>query len=612
MGLTVYVIYEGQRPLDPFQEASLFLLLVSLVVFFRGFRWPITVRGVIGHLLPIALSILAFGYIVLIHKELVMREGIVTIPDMVLGTIALIICLEATRRTLGWALTGVTLAFIAYIFLGQYIPRELGGHTGYSFHRFINAMYLSSNGIFGVTVYVVLKYVYLFVVFGKLLEYCGALDFIMNLAKSLLGRVAGGPAMVSVLSSGMAGSVTGSAVANVMITGSVTIPLMKRLGFEPHVAGAVEASASNGGQFMPPVMGAAAFLMMQFIRVNYIDIMKAALLPAVLYFWGIMVAVYIYSRRRGLRGLPANEIPPLRQSLRPFSHSLAFLGGFGVLLFLLLMRYSPNFAVTYAILGVFVLSWLGKDRITPKKAFFVMNDSARDFAPLGASCGPLGIITGAVFLTGIGVRLSGVIMGVTGGLLWLALPLVMLLAIILGIGLPTPMVYLIMAVTLAPTMLDLGIVPIAAHLFIFYAGMMAMVTPPVAVAAYAGATIAGTDFWRTGVVACMLSAPAYILAFSFPTDTALLMMGSPMAVILSTVRVAIGVFFVALGLFERYKSRWGSTTRWAFFVGGVLLILPLGALDIAGAVLLMLAGLLYLGAVRARQRPADKGSDGAL
>ncbi len=380
--------------------------------------------------------------------------------------------------------------------------------------------------------------------------------------------------MMAVLSSGIIGSVTGSAMANVVITGSVTIPLMKRIGFEPHVAGAVEASASTGGQIMPPVMGAAAFLMMQFLGVPYLEVAKAALIPALLYFLGIMAAVYVYSHRAGLRGLPAHELPSLRAVLRHPVGGIAFLGGFGTLVSLLVMRYSPIMAVLYALLAVIVLSWPGRDRITPRKGLRVLSDSARDFTPLGAACACVGVIVSVVLLTGIGSRLTIVILNLSGGLLLVALPLTMLAAIILGTGLPTSISYLLLAIMLAPAIIDLGVPPMAAHLFIFYFGLLSMVTPPVALAAYAGASVAGANFWRTGLSACLLSAPAYIVPYAFVLSPALLMNGPAFLIIVETLTAGAGVCLIAVSLTGGLRHRKEVIERGLLFAAGVLFILP--------------------------------------
>ena len=330
----------------------------------------------------LALSLVVFGYVAVHHEEITFKSGLVTRTDLVLGVLCVVVVLEATRRIVGWALVVTALVFLVYVFYGQHLPRWVGGHGGFDLDRIVTTIYLSGNGVFGVATYITFKFVFLFVMFGKLLEATGALAFIMEFTRAVVGRYRGGPAMMAVVSSGMMGSVSGSAVANVMVTGSITIPLMKRVGFQPHVAGAVEAAASTGGQFMPPVMGAAAFLMMQFLAVDYLQIVKAAFIPAVLYFIGVLAGVYFYALRSGLTGLPASELPSLREVVRE-PQGLTFIAGIGLLIVLLLLRMSPVQAVLRA-MAVIALLGVGIAAVT-----MALRDR-RGFAgsaPRGGGCG---------------------------------------------------------------------------------------------------------------------------------------------------------------------------------------------------------------------------------
>ena len=556
----------------------------------------------------LALSLAVFGYVAVHHEEITFKSGLVTRTDLVLGVLCVVVVLEATRRIVGWALVVTALVFLVYVFYGQHLPRWVGGHGGFDLDRIVTTIYLSGNGVFGVATYITFKFVFLFVMFGKLLEATGALAFIMEFTRAVVGRYRGGPAMMAVVSSGMMGSVSGSAVANVMVTGSITIPLMKRVGFQPHVAGAVEAAASTGGQFMPPVMGAAAFLMMQFLAVDYLQIVKAAFIPAVLYFIGVLAGVYFYALRSGLTGLPASELPSLREVVRE-PQGLTFIAGIGLLIVLLLLRMSPVQAVLRAMaviallgVGIAAVTMAIRDRrgfaasapagavAAVRTGVRVLEGTGRDFVTLGTAVACVGIIMGTILMTGLATRFSSLVIGIAGNDLTTILLLTMFASMILGMGLPTSIAYIILALMVAPVLVKVGVLPIAAHLFIFFSGMLSMVTPPVALAAYAGATVAGSDFWRTSLFAGIISLPVYILPYAFVFGTPLLMRGSPAAVAVTTATAAAGVILTAYALVGGLKDRLEAAERVVVFVAAVLLIAP-GIFSDALGVALAAAGL---------------------
>lgn len=571
--------------MPPMQERALFLLLVLLLLFLSNIARPDrSFSSIVFDLTLSGLTLLTFGHVVLNHEAIGARLGIPTSWDLLLGSIAVLISLEATRRATGWALTILAAVFLLYAFFGHLVPYEWGGHIGFDLESIITFVYLSDNGIFGLATYVVFKVVFLFVMFGKLLEHTGGLGFVMDLARTLMGKYRGGPAMVSVISSGMVGSITGSAVANVMITGSVTIPLMKRLGFKPPVAAGVEAAASTGGQFMPPIMGAAAFIMMEFLNVHYFDILKAAFVPATLYFLGVLMSVYIYSVRSGLRGLPASELPALRSVLWRFS-GLVFTVGLSILVILLVLRLSPVLSVLYAMAAMAVLSLLDKEGLTAKKTVAVFETTSRGFTELGGAVAGVGIIMAMAVLTGMAARFTDFVVVLAGANLSAALVLAMLAAIVLGTGLPTTISYILLAITIAPALIKMGIMPLAAHFFIFYAGMMAMVTPPVALAAYAGATLAQTSFWKASLYATLFSLPAYILPFVFAREPALLLLGSPEKILATTLTAALGVSFMAIALVGRFRDYYEGVERGLLFFAAIFLIVPGYGTDVVGMAL---------------------------
>lgn len=549
------------------------------------------------------LSLLVFGYVVLNHEEIAFKSGLVTQTDLVLGVICVIVVMEATRRVVGWALVVTALLFLAYAFYGQNLPRWVGGHGGFDLDRVVTMIYLSGNGVFGVATYITFKFVFLFVMFGKLLEATGALAFIMDLTRALVGRYRGGPAMMSVISSGLMGSVSGSAVANVMVTGSITIPLMKRVGFQPHVAAAVEAAASTGGQFMPPVMGAAAFLMMQFLAVEYLYIVKAAFIPALLYFLGVLAGVYFYALRSGLTGLSQSELPEFRAVIRQ-PEGLTFFAGITVLIVFLLLRVSPVQAVLRAMsviallgVGLGAVSLLLSSRRQLLRAFTslprsgrgalgkgvgVFEGTGRDFIALGTAVACVGIIMGTILMTGLATRFSSLIIGIAGNDLTTILILTMFASMILGMGLPTSIAYIILALMVAPVLIKVGVLPIAAHLFIFFSGMLSMITPPVALAAYAGATIAGSDFWRTSLSAGIISLPVYILPYAFVFGTPLLMEGTGLQIVGTTATAAVGVILAAYALVGNAKDRLEVVERGVAFMAAIMLIAPGTFSDLIG------------------------------
>lgn len=610
IGLSAYAVWNAFSPLPPLQERSLFLLLLFSLLFIQQAAGRDRPAQAMLDLFWFALSVVVFGYVVLNHEEIAFKSGLVTRTDLVLGVLCVIVVMEATRRVVGWALVVTALVFLVYVFYGQHLPRWIGGHGGFDLDRVITMIYLSGNGVFGVATYITFKFVFLFVMFGKLLEATGALGFIMELTRALVGRFRGGPAMMAVISSGMMGSVSGSAVANVMVTGSITIPLMKRVGFQPHVAGAVEAAASTGGQFMPPVMGAAAFLMMQFLAVDYLEIVKAAFIPAVLYFIGVLAGVYFYALRSGLSGLSPTELPNFRAVMRQ-PEGLTFFAGIIVLIVLLLLRTSPVQAVLRAMgvisvlaVGIAAVSLVVSCRRQLSRVIVssaqggiralrqgvgVFEDTGRDFVTLGTAVACVGIIMGSILMTGLAARFSGLVIGIAGNDLGAVLLLTMFASMILGMGLPTSIAYIILALMVAPVLIKVGVLPIAAHLFIFFSGMLSMVTPPVALAAYAGATVAGSDFWRTSLFAGLISLPVYILPYAFVFGTPLLMEGTALQIVGTTATATLGVILAAYALVGAVKDRLEFLERGAVFVAAVMLISPGQFSDLIGVGLALAA-----------------------
>lgn len=603
--LSLYVLYHFFWPAPAHPGRAIFLLFVFIIIFLR--RTSARKRRYLCYLdfLLAALSIACFGHIILNHYVISLRIGEPTLLDIMMGLICIVVVVEGTRRGMGLVLTMVVIVFLVYIFLGQYLPGYLGGHGGVDINRVATNLYLSTatDNIFGSATYVFFKYVFLFVMFGKVLEKTGALSFLMDLVRAMVGSIRGGPAMLAVLSSNLVGCISGVATANVMITGVISIPLMKRIGFKPHVAGAVEAAASTGGQFMPPVMGTAAFLMMNFLGVPYLVIIKAALIPALLYFLGVLSAVFFYSHRIGAESLPRSEVPRLRVVLKR-REGIAFVGGFSVLLCLIVLRFSPTMAAMYAIGATAVLSLITPQRMNFRKSVDVLSETARDFVSLGAAGAGIGIIIGITLLSGLAYRLTHLLLAFTGGQILPSLIVIMVACIILGMGLPTLIIYILLSVMVAPAVIKLGILPIAAHLFIFYSGLLALVTPPVATAAYVAAGLAGANFWKTGIFATLFALPAYIIPFAFVLSNSLLMMGSVSSITLATATASLGVILLANAVAGSFRGYIDGARRALFAIAAVLLILPGQQQAIIGAMLAIfgVGSLLFQRRVTTRRR----------
>lgn len=572
--LPVYVIINYFYPLPPLQERAIFCLLVLALIFLRSAAQ--TGRHALLKALDIGLVVLslaAFGYPAWRSDEIA-AAPIANPVNLLLGTVAVAIAIEATRRVLSTALAGIVVVVVLYGFFGEALPREFGGHGGFDLARIVTTTYLGTQGMFGIVTYTLFKYIFLFVMFGRLLVELGAMEFVATLSRALLGRLRGGPAIVAVVSSALMGSLSGSAIANVMVTGSVTIPLMKRLGFRPHVAGGIEAAASTGGQILPPVMGAAAFLMAVMVGVPYLDIVQAALIPALLYFLAMLVAVYAYARRHGVAKEPRADLPRVRDAFGDLSGPI-FLTGLGALVWMLVSGYSPTRAALFSMTVMVVIGLFhSNSRLNLRQATRVLRDTSDSFVPIGVAGPSVGVIVGIFLLSGLATRFAALVVDLTGGNLLLLAVVTMAISIILGTGLPTTVAYLILALTAAPALVLLGVPVLAAHMFIFFAGIMAMITPPVGLASFAAATIAGANFWKTGVAAFLFGLPAYLIPYAFIYNQALLGDGSFREIAVATATTAFGVSFLAIALIGRVATWESVAVRVVLFGCAVLLIAP--------------------------------------
>jgi len=529
------------------------------------------------------------------------REGRAIPSDIYMGVIMTILVIETTRRTVGWPLPIVALTAISYAVFGRYLPGMLK-HPGFPISELAPFMYLRTDGIFGVPLGVSATFIFLFVLFGSVLNVSGAGGFFIDLAMSLTGRSRGGPAKAAVVASALMGSVSGSSVANTVTTGSFTIPLMKKVGYPAHFAGAVEAAASTGGQIMPPVMGAAAFVMAQFLGISYWSIVVAAVIPACLYFFSVFAMVHFRAGREGIEGIPKKDLPKVWEVLKK---GWMLLLPVVTLIIFLAMGYSAIKAVFWSIMLLIVASWLGPPeyRMTPRRIIDSFIDGGITAVEVAAACACSGIIIGVVGITGLGLAFTSFIIGLSHGILFLALVLTMIASIILGMGLPTTAKYIILSTLAAPAIHRMGVPMLAAHLFILYFGVIADVTPPVALAAYAGAGIAGANAMRTGFNAVGLAIAGFIVPFMFAYNQALLFQGSITDILLSTVTAMLGVIALAAGVQGFYLSRLGTPERILFVVTAVALIKPGLMSDVIGIVVL---GGIYLLQRRKNFQKKDK------
>ena len=523
------------------------------------------------------------AYLVIQYRELITRAGTVSPVDTVVGGLGILLVIEATRRVVGLPMVTVVLAFIAYAFLGPYMPGVLA-HRGLTPEQLIGHLYFTTEGIFGIPLGVSSTFIFLFILFGAYLESTGLGKFFIDLANAVAGWASGGPAKVAVLSSGLMGTVSGSSVANVVGTGSLTIPMMKKLGYNANFAGAVEAAASTGGQLMPPVMGAAAFLMAEFVGVPYIDVVKAAAIPALLYFTGVWLGVHFEAKRKKLKGIPRAELPNPLTLLKERGHLAIPLV---VIVYLLVSGYTPMRAALVAIFLSILCAMLRKStRMKPIEIVYGLERGAKGVLGVLVACASAGIIIGVVTKTGVGLRLASGLIDLAGGMLLPAMFFTMITAIVLGMGVPTTANYVITSTIAAPALEQMGVPVLAAHMFVFYFGIIADVTPPVALAAYAGAGISGGNALKTGVHASKLAIAAFIIPYVFVLSPVLLMVdATPLALVSVTLSALLGMIAISSALCGFLADHCRPYERILLIIAGLLMIKPGGITDLVGLVL---------------------------
>ena len=528
----------------------------------------------------VVLMVAAATHLVLGHEALVQRTGSPTTWDLVWGAATLLVVLELTRRTVGWGLVVICLGAIVYAFVGPRLPGLLA-HRGYGPVRLLEQLYLSTEGIWGVPLGVSADFVYLFILFGAVLDVAGGGGLFIALANRIAGRTRGGPAKTAAVASGLMGSLSGSAVANTVTTGAFTIPLMKRAGFTPRWAGAVEAASSTGGQLMPPVMGAGAFILATWTNIPYVQVAVAALVPALLYYSALLVAIHLRAARMGIE-------PPEAGELEEVASRVHLLLPLAVIVVFLAMGRSPMRAAFWGVVSAGAVTFL-RASTRPSRSDFerAVLAAGSGTVQVAAACAAAGIVVGVASLTGIGLRMSELIITLAGGNLFPALVLTALGSIILGMGLPTTAAYVVLAALGAPALVELGVPLLAAHLFIFYFGALSNVTPPVSLAAFAAAGIADSPPMKTAFTGMGLASAGFLVPFAFVYGPGLLLVGSPAAIAIAIATGLAGVVALAGAVVGWFRRPLGWLDRAVLAAAAVALVFP--GLGTGGA------GLLALG-----------------
>ncbi|PTL37526.1 hypothetical protein C6Y45_16135 [Alkalicoccus saliphilus] len=542
--------------------------------------------------LLISLVILTYTYYIFNAPDISSRMSYVeslTGWEVFVGIVSLFLLLEATRRVVGMALMIIVAVFLAYGVWGHLFTGLLS-HREFTIMWIIDHLFYTTSGVYSTPLGVSATFIFMFILFGKFLEVSGAGQFFINLAVSMMGKYRGGPAKTAIVGSSILGTISGSAVANTVTTGSFTIPLMKKTGYKKSFAGAVEAVSSTGGQIVPPIMGAAAFIIASYLGVPYIDVVLAAIIPALLYYLCLYFQVDLRAKRDGLHGLPKEQIPNVWKVLK---HGVLFFIPLVIIVYMLVSGYSPMRAGLFAIVAVVIVAMVkASTRLSFKQIVKALELGARASLETAIACAAAGVIIGIISLTGIGLTFSGLIIDLAGGSLLITLIFTMITSIVLGMGLPTVAAYIVQVPLTIPALIELGVSPMAAHLFIFYFAIISAITPPVALAAFAAAGIAGSEPMRTGITALKLGIAAFIVPYMFVYGPSLLLIGDYSAIAVNAFTAVIGIMGVAAAV-EGWVFRhafWYE--RILLLSGSIMLVQPGILFDGIGVVLLLLAVIL--------------------
>ncbi|MEM2210338.1 MAG: TRAP transporter permease [Nitrososphaerales archaeon] len=586
-------------------EVTLRVIHVSLFLTMAFITYPV-IKGASGKkrfltyvitLILIALALSVMFYVLTEGTEFFMRRGRPNERDVLFGSIITILVILATFKAIGLPLGILCIIAILYCFYGQYIPGWFG-HRGVPLDTFIDYMFITTFGIYGIPAGVMVTYVTLFIIFGAFLDKSGLGRFIMDVSNALVGHTSGGPAKIAVVASSAIGTISGSAVANVVTTGTFTIPMMKKLGYKPHFAGAVEAVASTGGQLMPPVMGAAAFVMAELTQTPYINICYHAVIPALLYYIAVFLMVHFEAKKLGLKGLPKEELPKITKTFLWGGHLIIPLA---LLVYLLIQQYSPQRAVLIAIISTLIISWLRKEtKVGLRSVLNALEAAIREAIPVAVACAAAGIIIGCMYVTGLGFKATAVFLEISGRNLMMLTILTALVCMLLGMGIPTTAAYVTCAALAVPAMVELGVPLLVGHLFVFYYAILSAITPPVALAAYAASGIAKDSPMKIGFKAVHLGIAAYIVPFMFVYNPVLAGISPELSWLAwSFLTASIGVLCLAAGSIGYLMRKLSILERLPLLIASILLIIPEAISDISG--LLILAVMIVLGKLRVKR-----------
>lgn len=603
----LYVLILAPMPPWVFRSAHLTFALVITFCVAPMRRGATSAPSVVVDLLLIVLSLVVMAYVAVMHEVMTPRAGAVPeVWDVIVGTIAIVVLLEATRRLSGWPIVVLILLFIGYGLAGSWFPGPFYGRD-YEYERVISFVF-SLNGIYGAPLNSSAVYVFLFILFGSVLQATGASRFFIDLALGLSGRYRGGPAKVAIIASSFFGTMAGSSTANVVVTGTFTIPLMVRSGVRREMAGATEAVASTGGQLMPPIMGAGAFLMAETLGIPYGEIILAAIIPAFLYYVAVFILTDLDSARRGLEGLPQNKIPRIMGTLRRGGHLLLPL----VVLVVALMGYdlSPYRAAIFALLANVVVSFFRRSSwLSVRSVIDAMERTAVSVLEIATTTASAGVIVGVLAMSGLGGRVASIVIDASGGNLDLALVLTMFVSIVLGMGMPSVAAYAVAASVAAPSIVQMGVPPLAAHMFVFYFASISAITPPVALASFAAASLSQASLWRVSMRAMVLGMAGYLVPYVFVNEPALLLIGDvvPHTLLAAVAVTTLGFFAVAAAVTGWLISPLALWQRLLYLTAGVTLI-KLGLVsDLIGLGLIVVASTPQ---VLARLRRRDSNAKG--
>ena len=591
IGISLFHLYTGGfGVVEAYMQRTIHLMslmTLAYLTFPTHKKWSSTRNAMID--LPLAMICLLIGlYLFIQHDRIVGREwyyGPITKTDIVFGIILMLLTLEAARRVVGLALPIIASVFIVYCLFGTYFPYPFTIKSP-PLLIFIDHMFMTPQAIFGVPTGVSATFVFLFILFGAFLEKTGGGQFIIDFSMALVGRATGGPAKVAIIASTLFGTVSGHSVANVYGTGTFTIPLMKRMGYKSEFAGAVEAAASAGGQIMPPIMGAAAFIMAEILGVSYLSICAAAILPAILYYVAVFASTHVEALKMGLRGLSKEEVPKLRDTMRRGAH---FFIPIILLIYVLVRGYTPFRAAFMAIIALIIVAMIRKEsRIGFKTFFETLIQGAKNSIVIAVSCGCAGIVVGVLDVTGLGIKFVTIVTELSMGIFPLALVLVMISCLILGMGVPTAPAYIIAAMIAAPTLTHFGVQPMVAHMFVFYSALLSAITPPVALAAYAGAAISGGNVMKTGIIASKLGFVKFLVPYMFVYNAAFLMIGSPLFIAWSFITGVVGTIALVVALEGYFITRLDAFNRLIFAALGLAALVPEIISDLVGMALFVI------------------------